>query len=148
MDREYQDMLIFEVAGQRHGLAVADVQELLPALSILPMHDAPVHIEGVINLRGAIVSVLDVRSRLGLPAKALLPTDHFIIVRSGDGLFALHVDRALELARVEAAELKTADQNGGRRAVAKWKDALVLLHPVGDLVTVPMRAAPQEATPS
>jgi purine-binding chemotaxis protein CheW len=130
MNPEFLDILIFEVDGQRHGIAAADVQVLLPALTIAPLPGAPVGVEGVINLRGAVVPVLDVRRRFGMPAKELGLADHFIVVRWQDRLTALHVDRALELVRLNIgalAEVETA-------RVAKWQDGLVPLHSVRDLL--------------
>jgi purine-binding chemotaxis protein CheW len=131
MNPEFLDILIFEVDGQRHGVAADDVQELLPALTIAPLPGAPAGVEGVINLRGAVVPVLDVRRRFGMPAKELGLADHFIVVRWQDRLTALHVDRALELARFDAGAL--AEIESAR--VAKWQDGLVPLHAVRDLVT-------------
>ena len=56
-----EEILIFVVGGQRHGLPVAQVQELLPAQAVLPVAGAAAPLEGLINLRGAILPVVDVR---------------------------------------------------------------------------------------
>ena len=138
MDQEFLEILIFEVAGQRHGLSALQVQELLPALSIMPVPGASSGVEGVINLRGAILPVLDVRKRFGLPSKSLALTDHFIIVQTEGRLIALHVDRALDLARVDTEALANVDTLGshrdGRAQVVKVGTGMVLLHQVHDLV--------------
>jgi len=131
MNPEFLDILIFEVDGQLHGVAAADVQELLPALTIAPLPWAPAGVEGVINLRGAVVPVLDVRRRLGMPAKELALADHFIVVGRQNRLTTLHVDRALELARIDAGALAEVETT----RVAKWRDALVPVHALRDLLT-------------
>ena len=70
-----EEVLLFDVGGQRHALRIAQVRELLPALSTTPLPGSPPWIEGVINLRGVMVPVLDMRQRFGLPAGQLpLPT--------------------------------------------------------------------------
>jgi purine-binding chemotaxis protein CheW len=96
--------------------------------------------EGVINLRGVIVPVLDLRKRFGLPAKALDVADHFIVVRAKERLIALHVDRALELARLEAGALTEVEtlgpQGEGSARVAKQGTGMILLHQVQDLLAL------------
>jgi chemotaxis protein histidine kinase CheA len=66
-----------------------------------------------------------------MPAKELGLADHFIVVRWQDRLIALHVDRALELARLDAGALAAVET----ARVAKWQDGLVPLHSLRDLVT-------------
>jgi purine-binding chemotaxis protein CheW len=125
-------ILVFEVAGQRHGLPAADVQELLRAVSIVPLPQAPPVVEGIINLRGRVVPVLDVRGRFRLPARPVEPSDHFVVARSGGRLVALRVDRAVDLVSLDAADVE--DARGavpGARYVAKvarLPDGLVLVH--------------------
>ena len=135
MAAEFLDLLIFEVEGQRHGLPVADVQELLPALSILPLSGTTLGVEGVINLRGMIVPVVDVRKSLGMPTRPLALSDHFIVVRSGDSRRVLHVDHATELVRLDAGALNAVETQGSNRAqVAKVRDGMVVVHEIGDLL--------------
>jgi purine-binding chemotaxis protein CheW len=130
MEPAFMDVLIFEIDGQRHGLPAADVQELLAALLVMPLPGAPDGIEGVINLRGEIVPVLDVRKRFGMATKPVALADHFIVVRTSDRALALHVDRAVELARLDAGALAALETQTTR--VAKHGDAMVLLHRVQD----------------
>ena len=130
MEPAFMDVLIFEIDGQRHGLPAADVQELLAALLVMPLPGAPDGIEGVINLRGEIVPVLDVRKRFGMATKPVALADHFIVVRTSDRALALHVDRVVELARLDAGALAALETQTTR--VAKHGDAMVLLHRVQD----------------
>src|SRR5882672_6593162 len=78
-----QEILLFEIGGERYGLPSVDVRELVRAVTIVPLPRAPAIVEGLINLRGRIVPVLDVRSRFRVPAKPLEPSDHFIIASVG-----------------------------------------------------------------
>ena len=137
MSPETLDVLIFDVEGQRHGVRAADVQELLPALAVMPLPGAAAGVEGVINLRGAIVPVLSVRRRFGLPAKSVALSDHFIVIRLRDRLTVLHVDHAVELARLNAAalaEVDVGDMKEKKPQVVKWGDCMVLLHQAQDLI--------------
>src|SRR5205085_11996004 len=97
MQPERFDVLVFEVAGRRFGLPAAAVKEVVRAVALAPLPKAPAVVEGVINLRGTVVPVLDIRGRFRLPQKPLAPSDQLIIARTGPRLAALHVDWAHEL---------------------------------------------------
>ncbi|MBI2805980.1 MAG: purine-binding chemotaxis protein CheW [Planctomycetes bacterium] len=165
MNPDFLDILVFSLDGQRHGVPVAEVQELLPALAIMPVPNAGFlerGFEGVINLRGGIVPVLSLRRRFGMPVKGVALTDHFIVLRLHDRLTAVHVDQALELARLDPAAIADVDTVDAREAgarVAKVGDGLILLHRAQDLLALasqrnlteigptPARAAEKEVGP-
>jgi chemotaxis signal transduction protein len=90
-------ILIFEIEGHSFGLPVPDIQELARVVTIVPLPLAPAVVEGVINLRGGVVPVLDLRARIGLPARELVPSDQLIVVRARGLTVAVRVDRAVEL---------------------------------------------------
>jgi len=62
------DFLTLTIAGQRFGLPVASVQDVLGPQKITRIPLAPREIAGALNLRGRIVTAVDIRRRLGLPA--------------------------------------------------------------------------------
>jgi purine-binding chemotaxis protein CheW len=102
------DVLVFEVGGRRFGLPAAAVHEVVRAVALAPLPKAPPIVEGVLILRGTLVPVLDIRGRFRLPPRALTPSDHLIIARSGPRLVALRVDRAHELLPLSRADLQPA----------------------------------------
>ena len=74
-DPRTREVLVFEVEGQRYGLPTADVRELVRAVTITPLPNAPAVIEGVVNVRGRVLPVLDMRARFRLPARlSIRPT--------------------------------------------------------------------------
>jgi purine-binding chemotaxis protein CheW len=73
------------------------VAEVVRAVEIEPLPQAPPVVSGVINVRGSLTPVIDLRRRLGLSSKPLSPDDHFIVAECGPRRVALHVDRALDL---------------------------------------------------
>jgi len=127
-------LLLFELATQRFALAAADVVEVVRAVALRGLPNAPPVVEGVINLRGEAVPVLDIRARFGLPPKALEVTDHFLIVSVGPRRIALRVDRALMLHALPALGIERAINlpRGVEHlaGVAVLADELVLLHDV------------------
>jgi purine-binding chemotaxis protein CheW len=101
-----EEILVFVLAGQRYALWVSDVRELLRAVAIVPLPQAPGIIEGVINLRGRVVPVIDLRRRFGLPARDVQPNDHLIVVAAGARLVAVRADRALDLVRLDPRQIE------------------------------------------
>ena len=114
MEGPFLEIVVFEVGGQQYGLPASDVRELQRAATLTPLPRAPAIVEGVVNLRGAVVPVLDIRSRFRLPPKPMEPTDHFVVARAGERLVALRVDRATDLIRVAAADVEEARRRAGR----------------------------------
>ena len=82
----------FYVGDMFFGIEVLQVQELIRYQEITPVPLAPSVVEGLMNLRGQIVTALDMRRKLGLPARAADSKPMNIVVRSGDGVVSLLVD--------------------------------------------------------
>jgi purine-binding chemotaxis protein CheW len=135
------EILVFELTGQRYGIPLRGVREVVRAVAITPLPSAPAVIEGVINVRGALAPVFDLRARFGLPAKPLEPNDHLIIARARSRLIALRVDRAHWMLDVDDELVEDAarvvPQMQHIDGVAKLADGLVLIH---DLDTFLSRA--------
>jgi len=130
-ERKLLELLIFELGDQRYGLPVSDVREIVRAVPPVPLPGAPGIIEGVINLRGRVVPVLDIRRRFQLPARPLEHTDHLVIVQLACHLAALRVDRATDLAVLAAADVDDLRDSGsgGQNVdrIARFPDGLVLI---------------------
>lgn len=99
--------LTFLLAGGEYGLAILAVREILALIPINPVPRTPDAVLGVINLRGRIVPVVDLRLKLGLPAAA--PTDQtvIIVVQSRDGEMPIGcvVDEALGVLQLAAEQI-------------------------------------------
>ena len=125
-------VLEFRLANLRCALAEPVVVEVLPAASLVRLTDAPSIVMGLLNVRGVIVPVLDLRPRLGLPEKPIAPTDHFILTRTRQRLVAVHVDRAEALLTLDAAQIDDAERlvlgTGPVAGVARMQDGLMLIH--------------------
>jgi purine-binding chemotaxis protein CheW len=65
-------------------------------------------VEGVINVRGTLVPVLDIRQRFGMPPHPPTLDQHLIIANSGARVVALRVDRALDLVEVDESAVESA----------------------------------------
>jgi purine-binding chemotaxis protein CheW len=127
-------LLSFALGEHRYGIASTAVAEIIRAVAITPLPGAPAVVEGIIDVRGAIVPVFDLRARFSLPAKPLEPSDQFILARTASRVAALHVDQVVDL--VDVDEHTTSDSRrqlrGNRHiaGVATLLDGLVLIHDV------------------
>lgn len=125
-------MLVFHVARERFGLDASQVREVVRAVSIAALPRAPAIVEGVINYRGVIVPVLDIRARFRLQPAPLHPDQHFIVAQAGPRIVALRVDRATTLLRVsqEAIEAASATLPGLHyvAGIARLPDGLLVIH--------------------
>lgn len=83
----------FSIEAQRFGVPVLRVQDILAPEQIAPVPLAPAAVRGLINLRGRIVTVIDVRSRLGLPPLESGEKPMGVTVEKAGELFTLLVDR-------------------------------------------------------
>lgn len=125
-------LVVFALQGERFALQGRAVREVVRAVAVAALPDAPGVVEGVINYRGRLAPVLDVRSRFGLPPKLLDPSQHFILAETATRLVALRVDRALDLLKVPADAIESGGRvaPGSRRTegVARLPDGLVVIH--------------------
>ena len=148
-DPRTREVLVFEVGGQRYGLPTVDVRELVRAVAITPLPNAPAVIEGVVNVRGRVLPVLDVRARFRLPAKPLDPSDLFIVASAGPRGVILRVDRATHLALVDEASVQSPQTLGPSATyvagVAKLDDGMVLIHDVATFLSAAEAASLDEA---
>jgi purine-binding chemotaxis protein CheW len=94
------DLLVFALGEHRFALAASSVVEVVRVVASAALPGAPAIVEGVINVRGTLVPVLDIHARFGVPPISVDPEQHLIIARAGRRTVALHVDRALDLITV------------------------------------------------
>lgn len=93
----------FELAGQQYAIAILKVLEVLSGVDIEPVPCAPPTVLGVINLRGSIVTVLDLGVWLGLEQTA---TNHcIIVVNHEDQAVGVRVDRILEVLDIQQSAI-------------------------------------------
>lgn len=92
-----QDFVTFTIAEQLFGIPVLKVQDILATHRIAPIPMAPPEIAGSLNLRGRIVTVIDVRRRLGLPPNESESDAMSVVVEHGQDLYSLTVDAVGEV---------------------------------------------------
>lgn len=104
--------LVFTLGKEAYAIAVTDVREIIGALPITRVPGLPESVRGVINLRGKIIPVADLRIRFGIDA-----VDHghrtcIVVVHARGAEFGLVVDRVLEVANISEHEIEPPPEFG------------------------------------
>lgn len=125
--------VVFRVGRQELGIEISQVHEVLSWRVPAPVPRAPAFVEGVIDIRGEVVPVVDLRKRLGLLAPEAGPDTRIIVVGFGEEHIGLIVDHVTEVSRIpESAVSKPPTYFRGLtaeliRGLARLQDRLVVL---------------------
>ena len=123
----------FRVGRETYGVPITSLHEIVRVPEITAVPDAPDYIEGVINLRGKIVSVLDLRKRLGVGEAAPTRRNRILVVEHKGRLSGLIVDSASEVLKIPAENVEpspTESLEGGLNCVTglgKHQGRLIVL---------------------
>ena len=123
----------FKVGRETYGVPITSLHEIVRVPEITAVPDAPEYLEGVINLRGKIVSVMDLRKRFGDQQATLRKQNRILVVEHAGRLAGLIVDSASEVLKIPAEAVEpppAAFQEGGLNCVtglAKVAGRLVVL---------------------
>lgn len=125
--------LTFFVNGQRYGIPIALVIEIIGMQQTAEVPEFPYYAKGIINLRGLIVPLIDVRLRLGYPEAEYTEKTCTIVINSEDIEVGLIVDEVDEVLDIRADEINPPTQSTASAAehfvdgVAVQPDKLTLL---------------------
>jgi purine-binding chemotaxis protein CheW len=134
----HAQLLTFELSARRLALRLEQLETIVRAVAITALPHAPAFIEGIINLRGRIVPVIDLRRRFGLPSQPLALDQSFIVTRSGRTL-ALRVDRVHDVIAVPSDAIEAAELvlPGARHAagVVRLPDGVIVIQDLEALLS-------------
>ena len=112
------EVLSFSISGELYAIESEHVAEALPLAQYTPLPGTPPYVLGIVNVRGHIVSLLDLRVLFELSISGLSDKNFMVILRSSEMEFALLIDRVLGITRIrqEALQGKLANLSGVRAA--------------------------------
>ncbi len=132
----------FKVGRETYGIPIMALHEIVRVPEITAVPDAPAHLEGVINLRGKIVSVVDLRKRFGKPSTALTRHSRILVVEHRGRLVGMIVDSASEVLKIAQDDIEPAPammKEGGLDCVTglgKFQKRLIILLDIDKVLTV------------
>jgi len=98
-------VVLFLAGGHTFGIAVNRIREIIPAREYTPLPGSGAHVCGLINLRGRIVTVMDLAARLGLPPAAGHAEHSIVIAEYGDRLLGMAVQDVVRIVTVDLESL-------------------------------------------
>lgn len=93
-------LVTFNLLKEEFGVEISSVQEIIRAIDITPVPGAPSHVRGVINLRGKIIPVVDLRRRFSLPELASCDDQRIVVVEIGQKRIGMLVDSVSQVIKV------------------------------------------------
>jgi purine-binding chemotaxis protein CheW len=110
-------VVVFQLGGERYALDVRNVLEIQPLDDLTPVPLTPPHIAGVTIVRGAVLTVLDLRALFELPRLGLTETTRVLVVQAAGQTVALLADAVADIVFVDPAALEAPLAHlGGARA--------------------------------
>jgi purine-binding chemotaxis protein CheW len=136
-----EQVVVLELAGEAYGVEIGRVEEIIRMQPITRIPNGPAFIEGVTNLRGRVIPVLDLRKRFGLPSSEATRRSRIVVGELGEHTVGLVVDGVSEVLLVgsDAVEppstLVTSADSAFLRGVAKLEERLILLLDLSRILT-------------
>jgi len=104
--------LTFALGDEEYGVAILNVQEIKGYSPATPIPNTPAYVKGVMNLRGAIVPVIDLRLRLGMPAATYGPFTVIVVMAVGAKVVGAIVDAVSDVVTIADADVQAAPTFG------------------------------------
>ena len=141
-DEHFTEFVTFTIAGQLFGLPIAQVQDVFKPMNVTRVPLAGAEIAGVLNLRGKIVTALDIRARLGLPTRPQGTQVMAVGVESAGESYGLIVDEVGDVLTLDPLNFEplpdTLDERwrSVSKSVYHLQDNLVVVFDVDRLLNI------------
>lgn len=128
-----QQLVVFRVAGEAYGVDIYQVREIIRVPEITKVPKTPGYVEGIINLRGGVIPVLDLRRRLGMDSQGATRDARIVIVELAHQQVGMLVDGVSEVLRIEAEHIEppspyiASAEAQFVTGIARLNDALILV---------------------
>lgn len=120
LNEEVTQWVTFRLEGEKYGIDVMLVREVLRESEIAPVPGAPHYVLGIINLRGNVVPVIDTRRRFGLPPREMDEDARIIIVELAEQWVGMVVDAVAEVMDVPASQIERTPDVGNEDESSKF----------------------------
>jgi len=103
---EERQLVVFQLGAELYGVEIARVHEIIRLQTVTRVPRAPSFVEGVINLRGKVIPVVDLRRRFGLPTAEHTRATRIVVVEIGDQVVGIIVDSVSEVLRINSSTVE------------------------------------------
>lgn len=103
---EQQQLVVFHLAGETYGVDIHRVREIIRVQEITRVPRTPDFVEGIINLRGRVIPVLDLRKRLNMSSDDTTDEARIVVIEQGDQTIGMIVDRVSQVLRIDQSVIE------------------------------------------
>ncbi len=139
---ELLQLVSFKIGSEEFGIDILRVQEINRMLKVTKVPNSPEYVDGVVNLRGRIIPVVDLRSRMLMPRKEYDKSTRIIVVELNSNTIGFVVDEVNEVLRIpksiteEPPSMVSGINTDFITAVGKLEDRILILLDLEKLVDV------------
>ncbi len=105
-DKDILHLVSFDVGGELFCAPITKIQEIIRCVNVVKIPNAPDFIEGIINLRGKVIAVIDLKKRFNMPEAEKHGQSRIVVVEMGGARVGLAVDSVEKVIKVEDAEFE------------------------------------------
>jgi purine-binding chemotaxis protein CheW len=133
--------VVFMLNKAYYGVPILQVQEIVKMTEITELPNTPDFVQGIVNLRGKIIPIIDMRKRFGLPEETIDENWKILILKEEDVLFGVMVDQISEVEKVPATLIEkppkiVAGVNGKFiNGIAKTENRLLILLDIAKILS-------------
>lgn len=137
---EERQLVVFSLLDEDYGIDIYKVQEIIQYRDITYVPKAPVFVKGVINLRGRVIPVIDLKERFGLPEKEITSDTRIIVVEISSQTVGLIVDSVTEVLRIPRTDIEppppvTTIEADFIEGVGKLDERLIIILDIDRILT-------------
>ena len=136
-----QQLVVFELANEHYGVEISTVESIIKMQEITRIPHSPSFVEGITNLRGLVLPVIDLRKRFGLESREISRDSRIMVVALGSMKVGMIVDAVSEVLRVPSESIEppppmtTSLRANFITGIAKLDDLLVILLDMSKILT-------------
>jgi len=127
-------VIVFNLGDERYGVDISQVREIIRPTQITRIPNAPDFVEGVINLRGQITTIINLRKRFGMQPKEIDNDTRIIVVENENAVIGMMVDTVSEVKYLSTGDIEALPnmitaRNDAKflKGVGKLPDGLLIL---------------------
>ena len=139
--QDEQQLVVFDLSTESYGVDIGEVREIIRLQEITKVPRTPEFVEGVINLRGGVIPVIDLRKRFDLPIADETRDNRIVVVDIGGQNIGVIVDAVTEVLRISIGSIEppasviTTAESEYLLGSAKLDDRLIILLDLKQVLT-------------
>jgi purine-binding chemotaxis protein CheW len=136
-----KQMVLFKLGSETYGLDISTVHEIIRMQPITKVPKTPLYLEGIINLRGKTIPVIDIGKKFGMPKIERDKNNRIVVVNFKDTTIGIIVDSVTEVLSISAdsiepvSDIATTTSSDFLAGIAKLADKMVIILELDKLIS-------------